>query len=106
MKAQNINAFSSYQITWVEIRPIQGRKVTLRDQKAFGGAIYLSIERNGYGYARFATKERARAWLKQERKLSKRYEARLFSDKQFGIRKAPLYEVPFTEKQLNDVYFL
>lgn len=97
---------SSYRITWVEVRPATGHKVTKRDQRAFGGIFYLSIERNGYGYAHFATKERALAWLTRERKLSKHYEARLFSDKQFGMRKAPSYEVPFTKQQLNDVYYL
>lgn len=95
---------SAYRITWIEIRPTSGRKVTIADSKRMGR---VSIERNGYAYAHFANRENAMAWVsaQKNKKFSKAYEARLFSDKQFGLRKeSDGYRVPFTTKQLNEVY--
>ena len=93
---------SSFIITWVEVRPTTGRKVTLSDAKKMD----VTVDWNGNGYRFFRDKAIALAWLNRERKLSKVYEARLFSDHQFGMRKAPHYDVPFTAKQLNEVYLL
>lgn len=94
---------SAYKITWVEVRPQTGRKVTTRDAKRLG----VITRRNGYGYMHFANKERALAWLSQPRNLSKAYECRLFTDKQFGMAKeVDGYAIPFTMKQNNDVYYL
>ena len=88
---------------WVEVRPRAGRKVTRKDAKQLG----VITHNNGYGYTFFANKERALAWLAQPHKLSKGYEARLFTDKQFGMAKpADDYAIPFTKKQFNEVYYL
>lgn len=100
---QNIT-LSAYQITWIEIRPTSGRKVTLSDAKKMGR---VSIHRNGYGYTHFANKERALAWLEEQsnKHYSKGYEARIFSDKQFGMAKESNgYAIPFTSQQLANVY--
>jgi predicted glutamine amidotransferase len=95
---------SSYKITWIEVRPTSGRKVTMADFRKMGR---VSVHRNGFGYAWFSTKERAMEWLKIERNLSKRYEVRLFTDKQFGMAKKETgYAIPFTQKQFAEVYYI
>lgn len=96
---------SAYRITWIEIRPTSGRKVTIADSRRMGRII--TIDRNGYAYVHFPSRENAMAWVaaQKTKKFSKAYEARLFSDKQFGLRKeSDGYRVPFTTKQLNEVH--
>ena len=93
-----------YQITWIEIRPIEGRVVTKADARKMR---CVCVHRNGYGYAHFGNKERAIEWLRTERNLSKKYEARLFTDKQFCMAKEETgYAIPFTTKQNNEVYYI
>ena len=95
---------SAYRITWVEIRPLSGRKVTKADSHKMGG---VCIRFNGFGYHHFGNKERAIAWLEEQKgkTFSKGYEARIFSDKQFGMTNASDgYAVPFTKKQMAEVY--
>ena len=94
---------SAYKITWVEVRPTTGRKVTQSDAKRLG----VSVHRNGYGYLHFGNIDRAKAWLNEPRNLSKRYECRLFSDRQFSMASpANNYAIPFTTKQYNEVYYI
>lgn len=97
-------SLSSYRITWVEVRPTSGRKVTIADAHKMG---YISIHRNGYGYIHFSSKERAAAWLEEQKgkTFSKHYEARMFTDKQFGMAKqSEGYAIPFTARQFANVY--
>lgn len=95
---------SPYRITWVEIRPVSGHKVTMADAKKM---TWVNIHRNGYGYIHFANRDKAVEWLTAQanKSYSKRYEARLFTDKQFGMAKEENgYAIPFTAKQFNEVY--
>lgn len=102
MKAQRINNHSTYQITWIEVRPITGRTVTAADVRKMRN---VCVHRNGFGYAHFPNKKSALEWLRTERKLSKKYEARLFTDKQFGMAKEENgYAIPFTTEQYNEVF--
>lgn len=102
MKAQRIITFSPYKITWIEIRPMTGRTVTAADARKMRN---VCVHRNGFGYAHFPNKKSALEWLHTERKLSKKYEARLFTDKQFGMAKEENgYAIPFTTKQYNEVF--
>lgn len=104
MKAQLINTFSPYKITWIEIRPMTGRTVIAADAKKMR---IVCVHRNGFGYAHFHNEESALEWLRTEHKLSKRYEVRLFTDKQFGMAKEETgYAIPFTKKQFNEVYYI
>lgn len=104
---QKDRIMSPYQITWVEFCPVKGI-VTLWDQKRIGGSVMrYKGEKKHYRY--FANRREALKWLEEHRylKLNKRYECRLFTDKQFGMRdRKDDYAVPFTKKQYKEVYFI
>lgn len=96
--------FSAYRITWVELRPATGYKMTKADANKCGAIVRHN---NGYGYMHFASRERALEWLKTHHSLSKVYECRLFTDKQFGMAQASTgYAIPFTSKQYSEVFYV
>lgn len=96
---------SAYKITWVEIKATTGI-TTKADNAKIGGCRDLDDKAKIYKH--FPTREAALSFLKSfDKKLNKRYECRLFSDKQFAMRnKSDNYRVPFTAKQLNEVYYI
>ena len=102
-----LNNLSAYKITWVEFRPEKG-KAAKRDCVAIAGFSIASADKNGCYYRHFGNRERAMAFLQSfNKKLSKRYECRLFTDKQFGMRAIENgYAVPFTTKQSEEVIIL
>lgn len=103
MKKPNSIKLSPYIITWVEVRPFYGI-IPIKDLKKM--KIAHGIEKNR-GYAPFPNKEKALEWIEKtsQIKLSKSYQVRMFSDKQFSMAK--MYRlIPFTKKQWEDVYYL
>ena len=110
MKTQILSS-NRYNITWIEFRPEFGI-ATKADAKQIDG--YKSMHKHacdihtGCYYKWFASKEKAVEFLQNfDKKLSKRYACRLFTDKQFGDRKQENnYEVKFTQKQMNEVYYI
>lgn len=101
-------SLSSYQITWIEFEPEFGIATKADIAKIEGTKHLGKVALNGNYYRHFGTKERAINFLKNfDKKLSKKYTCRLFTDKQFGMRKASdNYKVPFTEKQLNETFVI
>lgn len=100
-------ATSAYRITWVEIRPSAGGVVTKRDCLKMDK--FHSRDLTGYFYKWFLNREKAVDYIKelQTKQYDKEYECRLFTDKQFSLRKREDgYKVPFTTKQYNEVYLL
>ena len=98
--------FSPYKIYWAEFTPTTGRVVTQHDQKALGA---IQVWRGQKNYRRhFASKEKALEFVnKFDKKLDKRYQVRLFTDKQFGMAKQENgYAIPYTKKQLAEVYYI
>lgn len=101
---------SPYRITWIEYRPING-VATRNDTKKLSviSRIRAVDRRTGCLYDHFPTRKKALAHLAALKgvKLTRTYECRLFTDKQFGMRRADNgYAVPFTQKQYNEVIIL
>lgn len=97
---------SSYKVYWLELTPEKGI-VTKNDRKAFGDVILSGKEKKHYKH--FPSKELAIDWIIGfSKKLDKRYTALLFTDKQFSMAKVENGEmiIPFTKKQLTEVYNL
>ena len=103
--------FSAYKITWVEFRPTKGvatkhdcRLLAKRGKFTNGRATYsVSFEEW------FPTREDALKHISciDPNKLDKNYECRLFTDKQFGMRKeSEKYKIHFTTKQEKNVIFI
>lgn len=95
-----VKHFSPYIIQWVEFRPVTGKasKADMNKLKVF------TFKQNGYQH--FPNREKALAFLQSMAgiKLQNRYECRIFSDKQWELKKGDV--VPFTTKQLNEVFYL
>ncbi len=110
MKTRQVLDLSAYRITWIEYRPIKG-VATKKDIKKLS-VMPRTNSADMYTrclYDHFPTREKALAHLASLKgaKLTKAYECRLFTDKQFGMRRADNgYAVPFTKKQLNDATIL
>lgn len=96
--------FSQYKITWVEFTPTTG-KATKKDIAKIDGIYYNSVFPNGKYYKHFANKENAVNFLKKfDKKLSKQYSCKLFTDKQFS--NIVDWIVPFTEKQKKEIFYI
>lgn len=110
MTTESNKALSAYKITWVEFRPQSG-KATRKDCCIFAGwqsNLHSADVHTRCYYKHFPTKDKALAYLKSfDRKLTKSYECRLFTDKQFSMRRREDgYKVPFTKQQIEEVYRL
>lgn len=106
MKTKQI---SPYKIYWAEFTPVTGNFITKKDIASIRGYNDRYIGRyNKYYRQHFASKERALEFINTfNKKLSKRYIVRLFTDKQFGMAKQENgYAIPYTKKQLNEVYYV
>lgn len=102
---------SKYQITWIEFRPENGiatKQDINKIDRIFGYSRHACDIHTGCYYKWFGSKENALEFLKNfDKKMSKRYECRLFTDKQYGDRKeSEGYKVKFTKKQESEVYYI
>lgn len=100
---------SPYQVYWAEFTPVSGKYVTKQDIAKIKGYSDKNIGRYNKNYRHhFANKEKAVEFLTNfNKKLTKRYMVRLFSDKQFSLAKQENgYAIPYTKKQLNEVYYI
>ena len=108
MKQNNVN-FSAYKIYWAEFTPVTGRYITKKDIAAIRGVNDRYIGRyNKYYRHHFPSKDAAIKFIDTfDKKLSKRYMVRLFTDKQFSMAKAENgYAIPYTKKQMEEVYYV
>lgn len=97
---------SKYKVWWAEFKPTTGRYVAKRDQYTLGAITYtrrLKTFRKHFG-----SKEVAVKYLTSfDKYLDKHYEVRLFTDAQFAAAKEETgYAIPYTKKQLNEVYYI
>ena len=100
----NIN-LSPYEIVWIEYIPIKGY-VTKHDQKVLGALD--AIDKLKTFKMCYANKNAAMYFIRTFRKrLDKDYRCLIFTDKQYGMAKEENgYKIPYTEKQLEEVYTL
>lgn len=97
---------SKYQIYWAELSPKKGI-VTKSDRKKMGDI--LCVGKINKFYKHFPSKEKAIDWIKDfNKKLDKQYTVKLFTDAQFAMSQKVdgCFSIPFTEKQLKEVYYL
>ena len=104
------STLNKHNIIWIEFRPISGI-ATKADCEKMGIGWRHPIQYNGYAYEHFSGKEvliyylRLLQFDRYRKKLSKKYEVRLFSDAQFRSmdmrkkEKGKGYPVEFTDKQ-------
>lgn len=100
---------SPYRIYWAEFTPIRGGVVTKHDLRKIGLPFAVDYNTGQKNYFRhFASKESAVKFVTTfNERLDKIYAVRLFTDKQFGMRKREdNYAVPYTKKQLAEVYYV
>ena len=100
---------SAYKIYWAEFTPCTGKYITKRDIAVIEGHTYkYNVGHNSRHRKHFASKESAIEFINNfNKKLSKRYMVRLFTDKQFGMTKPENdYAIPYTKKQLEEVYYI
>lgn len=96
---------SRYKIVWVEFIPGKGY-VTKHDQKLLGALD--AIDKLKSFKMCYPSKEAAMNFLRNFRKrLDKNYRCLISTDKQFGMAKEENgYKIPYTEKQLKEVFIL
>lgn len=97
---------SAYKVTWVEFFPIDGKTVTIHDQKALGAIVThkgLKTFRRS-----FASMTDAKSFLNSFYKtLDKGYTCLFSTDKQFSLAKeSDNYAIPYTEQQKKSPYHL
>lgn len=100
----NIN-LSRYEIVWVEFIPSKGY-VTKHDQKLLGA---LDTFNKLKSFKRcYPNKNAAISFIRTfNKKLDKNYRCLISTDKQYGMAKEENgYKIPYTEKQLKEVYIL
>lgn len=108
MATSNIT-HSPYKLYWIEFSPTTGRFVPQKDIATIKGYSDRFIGRYNRFYRRpFNSKKSALEYIKNfNKKLSKRYMIRLFTDKQYEMAKQEDgYAIPYTKKQLKEVYFV
>lgn len=104
---------SPYKIFWVEFRAQKGR-VTKKDAKILLSNVFAWDSYGKNALKHFASKESACEYLEKKaesfKKLSKAYEVRLCTDKQYGMAKCDFknrfVKVPFTQKQESEMYII
>lgn len=110
MKEQIV--LSPYRVYWVEFRAIKGI-VTKRDEKILRKFAINSLWRSAKCiYEHFGSKDAALDYLRTKdfSKLSKNYEVRVFTDKQFSMGKYDMdkkrHIIPFTSKQEKEMFVI
>lgn len=103
--------FSPYKVYWAIFTPTTGKVVTKKDEKTLSGHSYVTKAKAMKYYAKhFNTKEDALEFIQNfNGKLENKYKVRLLTDKQFGMTKTTVGELPeflFTDKQLREVYYI
>ena len=103
--AKQQNYFTS---VWVEVRATKGI-VTKRDEQVLLNRQFVRHSKKQSIYINFKDKEQALNFLTAFNKpLTKAYECRIFTDLQMS--KCEVTErglsIPFTKKQMNEVYFI
>lgn len=103
--AKQQNYFTS---VWVEVRATKGI-VTKKDEKLISNWCVLNHSKKPAIYLNFKDKSTAIKYIENfDKKLSKRYECRIFRDMQMS--KCEVSEkgllIPFTKKQMNEVYYI
>lgn len=105
---------NKYTITWIEFRPMIGI-ATKADCKKMKVGFHMPKQYNGYAYDFFPSKENADYYMDllrvnlKVRKLSKKYQVRMFTDAQFGrtdmskSEHGKGYPIKFTSKQEKEV---
>lgn len=106
-KYTDLNALSSYIITWAEFFPAYG-VVTKHDRRQIDG-YSATIGKSPKTYRKhFPSKLHAVKFLHEfNKKLDKAYTVRLFTDRQFAMSKlSEGYRIPYTRKQWEETYEL
>lgn len=103
--AKQQNYFTS---VWVEVRATTGI-VTKKDEKKISNRCVINHSKKPAIYLNFKDKDTAIKYLENfDNKLSKRYECRVFTDMQMS--KSEVISngivIPFTSKQLKEVYYI
>lgn len=111
MKKNELPKLSPYRIWWVIISPISGcvrKSDIVRMGRASSNPFAIHLKRF---CVPFPSREKALAFVTAGHNLSKPYEARLLSDKQFGSIKViyrsmsgDVWDIPFTARQLAEVF--
>lgn len=103
--AKQQNYFTS---VWVEVRATKGI-VTTKDEKLISNWYEINPSKKPAIYLNFKNKDTAIKYLENfNKKLSKRYECRIFTDLQmYKSEVGPNgLVIPFTSKQLKEVYYI
>lgn len=109
-KAMGTNAKQQNYFTsvWVEVRATKGI-VTKKDEKLISNWYVLNPSKKPAIYLNFKDKDTAIKYLENfDKKLSKRYECRIFTDLQKSKSEVGTngLVIPFTSKQLKEVYYI
>lgn len=109
-KAMGTNAKQQNYFTsvWVEVRATKGI-VTTKDEKLISNWYEINPSRKPAIYLNFKDKDTAIKYLENfDKKLSKRYECRIFTDLQKSKSEVCTngLVIPFTSKQLKEVYYI
>lgn len=103
--AKQQNYFTS---VWVEVRATKGI-VTTKDEKLISNWYEINPSKKPAIYLNFKNKDTAIKYLENfNKKLSKRYECRIFTDLQKNKSEVGTngLVIPFTSKQLKEVYYI
>lgn len=108
---KNNSEFSPYKVHWAIFTPTTGKVVTKKDEKTLSGHSYVTKAKAMKYYAKhFATKKEALEFIQNfNGKLENKYQVRLLTDKQFGMTKITVGELPefqFTEQQAKEIYYI
>ena len=93
---------------WVEVRATKG-VVTKKDEKKISNWYVLNHSKKHAIYLNFKDKGTAIKYLENfDKNLSKRYECRIFTDLQMSKSEIGVngITIPFTRKQLKEVYYI
>ena len=109
-KAMGTNAKQQNYFTsvWVEVRATKGI-VTTKDEKLISNWYEINPSKKPAIYLNFKDKDTAIKYLENfDKKLSKRYECRIFTDLQMSKSEVGPngLVIPFTSKQLKEVYYI
>lgn len=109
-KAMGTNAKQQNYFTsvWVEVRATKGI-VTKKDEKLISNRYVLNPSKKPAIYLNFKDKGTAIKYIENfDKKLSKHYECRIFTDMQMSKSEVSSngIVIPFTSKQLKEVYYI
>ena len=108
---KNNSEFSPYKVYWAIFTPTTGKVVTKKDKKTLSGHSYIAKGKEMAYYAKhFNSKQDAMDFLQNFKgRLEQKYQVRLLTDKQFGMTKITVGELPsfpFTEQQSKEIYYI